>query len=105
MEKTKREKALEMLGFNFSYEPSLEQIKDEFRKAAFKYHPDKNPYPDAINKFLLIKKAYDFLLKEDDDFDLEENDNLNDIESPDEYGYLSNEAGYRYWWLKKFGNM
>ncbi len=38
-----------------------EQIKKAFRKLALKYHPDRNPDPEAEEKFKLINEAYQVL--------------------------------------------
>lgn len=38
-------------------------IKKAFRKLAKKYHPDRNPSPDAAKKFQEITDAYEILLK------------------------------------------
>ena len=40
-------------------------IKRAYRKLSLKYHPDKNPSPDASTKFAEIATAYDVLSDED----------------------------------------
>lgn len=44
-----------------SYAASEDQIKHAFRRLAVKYHPDKNPDPDAEALFKEINEAYDVL--------------------------------------------
>lgn len=44
-----------------SHSASEEQIKHAFRRLAIKYHPDKNPDPQAENIFKEINEAYDVL--------------------------------------------
>lgn len=36
-------------------------VKKQYRKCALKYHPDKNPSPDAVREFQCIQEAYDCL--------------------------------------------
>ena len=40
---------------------SLIDIKKQFKKMALIYHPDKNPSPDANEKFNQIRIAYEIL--------------------------------------------
>ncbi len=40
---------------------SIDEIKRAFRKLALKYHPDRNPDPQAAEKFKLITQAYQVL--------------------------------------------
>jgi len=37
------------------------EVKKAFRKLSLQLHPDKNPDPSAVEKFILVKKAYDSL--------------------------------------------
>lgn len=37
-------------------------IKKAYKRAALKYHPDKNGSPSAANKFALVKEAYIVLI-------------------------------------------
>ena len=60
-----------MLGLSRS--ANMDQIKDQFRKMAFKYHPDKKTSREGMSlqeleherdlneKFILIKEAYEVL--------------------------------------------
>lgn len=38
-----------------------EVIKTAYRKLVTQFHPDKNPSPDAADRFRLVQKAYEVL--------------------------------------------
>jgi len=42
---------------------SIEEVKKAYRKKARLYHPDINHAPDAMDKFIKITEAYDFLIE------------------------------------------
>lgn len=48
---------------NLKQDASLSEIKKAYRKQALLYHPDRNKHPDAIDLFLKIDEAYDYLVK------------------------------------------
>ena len=104
MSLNKKDQALLALGFSVGYDPSPEQVRDSFRKAAFDFHPDRDTSPEALGKFLKAKKARDYLLDETIEFDLE---NLNDEYASKLFEgseFEDNMAGYKYWWRENFGN-
>ena len=43
----------------FKPDATEEEIKAEFRRLAMKYHPDKNPAPEAAAAFIRFKSDYD----------------------------------------------
>ncbi len=47
-----------------TYESTTSQIQKAARTFSLKYHPDKNPDPDAAAMFLLVQKAKDILMDE-----------------------------------------
>jgi hypothetical protein len=42
---------------------SKDAVKKAYRRLAMQYHPDKNPSPDAKQKFILLTEAYDGLME------------------------------------------
>ncbi|QYK53037.1 MAG: J domain-containing protein [Fimbriimonadaceae bacterium] len=42
-----------------------DEIRAAFRKSAREYHPDRNPLPEAAEKFLAVKEAYEILSNEE----------------------------------------
>ncbi len=56
-------KAYEVLGL--TPEADLDQVKKAYRRLALRYHPDLNSDPQAHERFLLVKKAYDVILTAD----------------------------------------
>ena len=42
---------------------SKDAIKKAYRRLAMQYHPDRNPSPDAKQKFILLTEAYDGLME------------------------------------------
>lgn len=55
--------AIKLLEFNLTNEADEESLKKQFKKMVLKYHPDRNTAPEATEKFVKIKEAYDVLQK------------------------------------------
>ena len=53
----------DVLGLPFGASEQL--IKKRYKELAKKYHPDRNPSPDANKRFIEINEAYIYLLSKD----------------------------------------
>ncbi len=60
-------KAFRLLGFDASVRYTQQDVKSTYRKLALSEHPDKNPAPDAKEKFQNINAAYEYLKAYDPD--------------------------------------
>jgi molecular chaperone DnaJ len=63
MTPVKRQDYYEVLGVERS--ASLEEIKRAYRRLAMQYHPDRNPDPEATEKFKEASEAFEVLADED----------------------------------------
>jgi curved DNA-binding protein CbpA len=82
---------------------SKDRLKKAYRRAAMKFHPDRNPDdPDADKKFALINCAYE-LLAEDKPYPklLEEISTWEGVSEDSKYK-LDNPWGHFLWWRDKF---
>jgi DnaJ-class molecular chaperone len=100
-------KACEILDLNAEIYIEIVAIKRQYKLMALMHHPDKNKSPDASSKFQEINEAYQYLLKNLDFF---ENDEETDEFSESDEDYFEfnesthnteNLTGYR-WILYSF---
>ena len=56
---SEKENLYKILGV--SENATRDDIKKAYRGLSLKYHPDRNPLPDATEKFKLINEAYEIL--------------------------------------------
>jgi len=73
-------KACDNLNINISEEITTEILKRQYRSLALRYHPDKNPREDAVERFQEIQASYEFLMKYKDFMDTDSSDEFNDDE-------------------------
>jgi hypothetical protein len=71
-----RERAIQILDIDIqgkynANDITEEMIKKHYRIKALQYHPDKNKEPGAADQFMEIKNAYDYLLKNNGNSDIE----------------------------------
>jgi len=81
------EKCRKLLNIDDDQELTPELIRKCYRINALKYHPDKNSEPDARDKFEEIKKAYEYLNKQIEWGELDD-DNFVDNDERDDYHSL-----------------
>ena len=58
--KTKYEECCDSLGVKITDSPEV--IRKQFKMLALQYHPDKNHDSDAEEKFIEIRKAYEYII-------------------------------------------
>lgn len=61
---------------------TLADIKKAFRQKASYYHPDRNPAPDAAERFRAVQKAYEVLADEDARAAYDDNRRRNLLDDP-----------------------
>ena len=61
--KTEYEECCDILGVKIT--DSKEKIRKRFKTLALQYHPDKNGSEEALRKFIEIRKAYEYLTKQE----------------------------------------
>jgi len=82
---------------------SKEKLKEAYRRAAIKYHPDHNQSDaDATKKFVLVKCAYELLAEDKPCPQLLEEINTWEGVPEDSKYKLGNPWGHFLWWREKF---
>jgi hypothetical protein len=96
-----RKAACKILGVD--EDVNREQLKNAYRRAAMKYHPDHNQDdPDANEKFAMVKCAYEILAEDKPCPDLlEEINSWSGVPNDDKYR-LNTPWGHFLWWREKF---
>lgn len=61
---------------------TTDYIKTAYRKKAAQYHPDRNPAPDASDKFRAVQEAYEVLTDADRRKAYDENRRTSLIDEP-----------------------
>lgn len=98
----REEQACVLLGFARGFSPTMEQVRDAYRRRARECHPDRNPSPRAAQQFIMLTHAMEVLTGKDVGQPLDTHDGHEDR---DEYGLLRNQAGYAYQWERQFGSL
>ena len=73
----------EILGVR--HDASDQEIKSSYRRLALQYHPDKNPSPEAKQKFQEITHAYSILIDEKKRYNYDNGINEEDVIDMDEF--------------------
>jgi len=68
------ENACNILSIDVNEKIFEKDIKKQYKRMALKYHPDKNHADNSHEQFNNIKEAYEYLMKYEGYFDLDEND-------------------------------
>ena len=78
-----------------------DMLKKAYRKSALRYHPDKNDSSDASTQFDLVKRAFEYLLKNEEKHRNNKNRNRNNMSSNEN---MSNNENMNNGEINKKGN-
>uniref|UniRef100_A0A6C0JL75 J domain-containing protein n=1 Tax=viral metagenome TaxID=1070528 RepID=A0A6C0JL75_9ZZZZ len=84
-------KACSNLNIKMTDELTTELLKKQYRSLALKYHPDKNPNENAVEKFQEIQESYEYLMKYKDFTDTDDFFNDNELDED----FLNNKTNYK----------